>query len=100
MKVRLCFWEWIHMKRAHNAVRLLCLSLTLHSSSEFVAQSVVNLLGCDPLERPHVLHLFAPRVQVAPRFRGRTRVASARFRPRISSCHFFLSGIRMVRWSP
>ena len=56
--------------------------------------------GNDLLERPSVLHLFVPWVQVVLRFRGHTSLASVRFRPRSSSLDFFDNGIRQAGRDP
>ena len=76
VEVRLCFLENNHIVRAHHTVRHFALSknpaLQLKIERR-VAQSVATLLGFDPLERPHVLHLFVPCL---PAFAG-TRVTQA-----------------------
>ena len=47
--------------------------------------------------RPYILHLFVPRVQVAPHHCGHTRVTPEHFKPRISHLRFFGKRMRPAK---
>ena len=93
--VPLCqIWLKPHQREEQLAFRGNHLGKGLHADCSLAGPTMI------PSNVLMSFHLFVPRVQVAPRVRGHTTLAPARFMPRVSSPHVFANGIRQAKWSP